>query len=245
MVDGHIHLARKILEGNLRPRGRFSKFEAWIYLLLKANGMTKKWRGIVIERGSFVTSQRQLAGEFRWGIASVNRFLSALKAERRVELKRTDTLTHIKICKYNQFNPLAERQMEQKWNKNGTKVETTKNDNKEKESNKEIIHRQANACPEANEIVEFYKNTYGFKKTIPKQLENWRAAKWLFEQYGVEKSCQAILAAKSAFEDSVSGAEKVPLVKNLMDLKEKYDQLRAYYGRKVARQGRVADLSEV
>lgn len=104
---------------------------------------------------------------------------------------------------------------------------------------KEIIHRQQ-SCPEANEIVKFYKDTYGFKKTIPKQLENWRAAKWLYEQYGVEKTCQAILAAKSALEDSISGTDNVPLVKNLMDLKEKYEQLRYYYGRKRARSGIIA-----
>ncbi len=104
---------------------------------------------------------------------------------------------------------------------------------------KEIIHRQQ-SCPEANEILKFYKDKYGFKKTIPKQLENWRAAKWLYEQYGVERTCQAILAAKSALEDSVNGTDKVPIIKNLMDLKEKYDQLRAYYGRKRARSGIIA-----
>lgn len=104
---------------------------------------------------------------------------------------------------------------------------------------KEIIHRQQ-SCPEANEIVKFYKDTYGFKKTIPKQLENWRAAKWLYEQYGVEKTCQAILAAKSALEDSVNGTDNVPLVKNLMDLKDKYEQLRYYYGKKRARSGIIA-----
>jgi phage replication O-like protein O len=101
------------------------------------------------------------------------------------------------------------------------------------------------SCLEANEILSFYKQTYGFKKNVPKQLENWRAAKWLFEQYGVEKTCQAILAGKSALEDSVAGADKVPLIKNLMDLKEKYDQLRAYYGRKKSRQGRTLDLREI
>lgn len=98
-------------------------------------------------------------------------------------------------------------------------------------------------CAEANEILNFYKETFGFKKTVPKQLENWRAAKWLFDQYGVERTCQAILAAKSALEDSVAGGEKVPIIKNLMDLKEKYDQLRAYYGRKRSRENTKIELT--
>lgn len=122
-----------------------------------------------------------------------------------------------------------------------TKTSQARLTHKKKKNSIQKTTRQQ-SCPEANEIIKFYKDTYDFKKTIPKQLENWRAAKWLYEQYGVERTCQAILAAKSALEDSISGTDKVPLIKNLMDLKEKYDQLRAYYGRKKSRQSSIVEI---
>lgn len=241
--DGHIHLERKILDGNLAPRGRFSRFEAWIWLLLNANWRDGKWLGITVKRGELITSQLKLADKWGWGIASVNRFLNELKTENRIEIKTTNNFTHIKILKYNEKNGILESKMENGWKTDGKRMETIEEENKKRRKEKNNI--LALKCPEANEILKFYKETYGFKKNVPKQIENWRAAKWLYEQYGVEKTCQAILAAKSALEESVSGVDKVPLIKNLMDLKEKYDQLRAYYGRKIARRGKNIDLSKL
>lgn len=238
MTEGYIRLERKLFDGNLAPRGRYSRTEAWIWLLLNANWQDGLWCGIKVKRGELITSQVKLADKWHWSVSNVNYFLNLRKLENRIEIKTTNQYTHITILKYNEKNPLFESKIENGLKTKRKQIETIEIRKEEKKEKKELGAKSA----EANEILNFYKETFGFKKTVPKQLENWRAAKWLFDQYGVERTCQAILAAKSALEDSVSGTDKVPLIKNLMDLKEKYDQLRAYYGRKKSRQSAIVEI---
>lgn len=240
MTEGYIRLERKLFDGNLAPRGRYSRTEAWIWLLLNANWHDGLWCGIKVKRGELITSQTKLAEKWHWSISNVNYFLNLRKLENRIEVKTTNQYTHIKILKYNEKNPLNESKIENGLKTNRKQIETIEI---RKEEKKENINTLGAKCAEANEILSFYKVTFGFKKSIPKQIENWRAAKWLYEQYGVERTCQAVLAAKSALEDSVSGADKVPIIRNLMDLKEKYDQLRAYYGRKRSRENTKIELN--
>jgi len=156
VIDGHIHLARKILESNLCPKGKFSRFEAWIYLLLKANGLPKRWQGIDIERGSFITSQVKLSLEWGWSLGNTNKFLKWLKSESRIETKPTNKFTLIKILKYNKYNSFneskSETKVKAKENQSESKVKQHNKDNKDNKDN--------NIHVEIQRIYDFYVSSF-------------------------------------------------------------------------------------
>ena len=83
---GFIKLHRQITENDLfkEPR-KFSKFEAWLYILLEAKYQeeTETHYGIevVIPAGSFATSCPQLAKAWGWDKKAVIKFLDYLTQE--------------------------------------------------------------------------------------------------------------------------------------------------------------------
>ena len=141
METGYIKLWRKIRESDLWPVNRqYTPLERWIDLVLSANGRDNKWHGILIKRGMFATSQRELSKRWKLSLGGINFFLNALKTEHRIELKTSGGFTLITILKYNDFNPLNERPTEQRLNTNRTATETTNKDNEVNKDNKEYIH---------------------------------------------------------------------------------------------------------
>jgi len=78
MNQGYIKLHRKILNHPFWKEKRlFSRVEAWIYLMLNANGKEIIFDGkpILIKRGQLLTSQRQLAARWGWGKTKTRDFL--------------------------------------------------------------------------------------------------------------------------------------------------------------------------
>ena len=75
-------------------------FKLFIHILIKANYAEKKWRGIVIERGSFVTSQQKLSVETGLSIRSIRTALRNLEQTKEIEVKTTNKNTLIKALKY-------------------------------------------------------------------------------------------------------------------------------------------------
>ena len=137
--QGWISLQRKIFDSDIAPTGRFSRFEAWVYLLAKANYVDNKWQGIDIKRGSFVTSQKGLKKEWHCSMGFVTHFLNWLKKENRIEIKTTNKYTVISILNYDLYQRI-EREMETKkeikWKSNGNQMETTNNIDKDNKENK-------------------------------------------------------------------------------------------------------------
>ena len=243
MVDGHIHLARKILEGDLCPKGRFSRFEAWIYLLLNANGITKKWQGILIERGTLPTYQVRLASEWKWSIGNVNKFLKYLKSESRIETKPTNKFTLIKILNYDKFNPLNETKSESKVkaneNQSESKVKLHNKDNKDNKDNKEnntkvLVAKPQYGNEELNKLIEFGKqNIFPLQGTI--QL-NRNCASNLLKKFGLEKSKWLVKAAVEC-----RGKPYSPTVSDFNQLYKKTGDLITYYAKNNTKKGRNYD----
>ena len=72
MDKGWISLHRKILDNPIiKMKGKYSRFEAWIYLLCRATYSKQK---VVIgneiyhlKEGEIITSQLKLCKQFKWG----------------------------------------------------------------------------------------------------------------------------------------------------------------------------------
>ena len=107
-MSGWISLHRKILENPILNRSRvYSNFEAWIWLLLKANHKDNKFmlgsELIKVKKGSMITSQKKLCRQFRWGSTKLRNFLKVLQKDKMILLKTNTQATHISICNYESY----------------------------------------------------------------------------------------------------------------------------------------------
>ena len=110
-----------------------------------------------------------------------------------------------------------------------------KKPSKTKKEEKPIKPQKPCKPPGVNTINQFWKLVYKITGNPPNPMENLGAAEWLYKNKGEKESLEAIAFAKQALEDHISGKFKdlyPPTIYNLMDLKDNYDKLRAYYGRK-------------
>ena len=101
---GWISIYRKIEDGWLWEDKPFARGQAWIDLLLQTNHKDKKTfsKGELIEikRGSFLTSDQELADRWGWSRNKVRGFLEVLVEERMITLKRSPKGTSLSIENY-------------------------------------------------------------------------------------------------------------------------------------------------
>ena len=137
-MSGWISLHRKILDNPiLSDSSRYNKKCAWIWLLLKANHKDNKFvlgnDIIMVKRGSFVTSQKKLCKEFKWGNSKIRNFLKLLQKDGMIKVKTTSQATHITICNYDTYQDIQTANksvINKKQTANKSKTNTNNNDNK-------------------------------------------------------------------------------------------------------------------
>ena len=135
MYRGYIKLFRRIEDNKLwKKKRRISHAEAWIDLLLMANHKKSKifigYQEIEVKRGEVFTSQKQLAKRWKWGIASVHRFLMNLQTLRKAEIKAETKYTIIFIVNYTKYQRRPRKMETKTKNKrksNGNQTETYNN----------------------------------------------------------------------------------------------------------------------
>lgn len=106
-MAGWIKVYRNLLKNKIWDRKPFSKGQAWIDLLLRANtedgyadcGGTQ----MCIHRGELLTSARKLAGRWGWSHTKVERYMNELENETMIEQKRYTCGTLITIVKYSVY----------------------------------------------------------------------------------------------------------------------------------------------
>lgn len=120
----------------------------FIYCLLKANYTEKKWRGITIQKGSFITSYDTISKDTGISIQSIRTCLDRLEQTKEINKESNKAYTVITICKYETYQQFEEssnidinKQVtnhQQTGNKPST---TTNNNNNIKKDKKENIYR--------------------------------------------------------------------------------------------------------
>ena len=137
-MDGWISLHRKILENPILNRSRvYSNFEAWIWLLLKANHKDNKFmlgtELVKVKKGSMITSQKKLCRQFRWGSTKLRNFLKVLQKDKMLLLETNTQSTHITICNYDSYQDSQtanKKQTTHAQRTNNARTTTNNNDNK-------------------------------------------------------------------------------------------------------------------
>lgn len=140
MQRGFIKLHRKIKDHWLyEEKRKFSKFEAWIDLLMRANHKdTKVVLGnelIELKRGQFITSEFKLMEAWGWGKSKTRDFLKLLENDGMIVKKSDRKKTTITICNYSIYHDYEKEnrpQTDYEQTMNRLSSDTEKNDKNDK-----------------------------------------------------------------------------------------------------------------
>lgn len=163
---GWISLYRAMEDGWLWEDKPFARGQAWIDLLLQANHKDKKTfsKGelVIVNRGSFLTSDQLLADRWGWSRKKVRTFLEVLVKEQMIELKRSPKGTSLTLVNWDLYQGLGtteEQQKIQQRDNRGTTEEqqknTNNNDNNVNNDNKYINNKE-----EVSPIEVYQNNIY-------------------------------------------------------------------------------------
>ena len=106
MKQGFIKIDRQILEWRYHDYPNMFRF--WILLLLKANWKPAYFKGVLVDRGSFITSARNLAKESHLSVNTVRRLLQLLENEHQITRTVTQSWTLISIVNYAKYQDIDE-----------------------------------------------------------------------------------------------------------------------------------------
>lgn len=79
----------------------------FLFCMMRANHKPKKWRGITIERGQFVTSLARLSEGTSLSVQTVRTCLNRLKSTHQLTCKSTSKMTVVTICEYDTYGGLG------------------------------------------------------------------------------------------------------------------------------------------
>ncbi|WP_052353848.1 hypothetical protein [Neobacillus jeddahensis] len=155
-MQGWIRLHRKIQDHWLyQEKRKFSKYEAWLDLLMMVNHEDKKTvlgnEMIEVKRGQRITSIRKLCDKWGWSNTKVTQFLNLLQKDGMIQLGSDSKKTVITIDNYDFYQSNEDKKTSENRRENDTK-QTEKHTNKNDK--------------------ELFKNEN--KNNIPLEIENFR-----------------------------------------------------------------------
>lgn len=106
--QGYIALHRQIQDNFLFMEDRqFSKFEAWIHILLMANHSDAEFllgnELIKVKRGQFITSELKLMKEWKWSKSKLRAFLLLLEQQGMIIKKSDNKKTALTVVNYGDY----------------------------------------------------------------------------------------------------------------------------------------------
>ncbi|HHD6511769.1 TPA: DnaD domain protein [Staphylococcus aureus] len=175
-MTGWISIDRSIQNHWLfKEKRTFSKFEAWIYLLMEANHSKAKVpignQIVTVERGQRLTSILTLSDLFNWSRFKVKTFLDLLESDGMLEVKTTSKYTLITIVNYdfyqseqgrnqhqNDIKPTS-KQRQSNINPTSKQHQTNTNNNDNKDNNEKNVN---NEKKKTTAFDFFQDNGFGF-----------------------------------------------------------------------------------
>lgn len=180
----------------------------FLHCLIKANHRPKRWRGIVVEKGSFVTSTLKLCEELHFSRQVVRTSLERLKSTNEITIKTTNRFTVISVVKWGDYqsdedrdnqqnNQLANQQVTNKQPTNNQQITTTKNNKNEKniknsikDPNELYTTREALSEYSGLSLTEAYTRIRAKPFTTPLTEEEKRIVREYDRQEGTHEEIQ-------------------------------------------------------
>lgn len=151
----------------------------FFHILIKANHSNKEWRGIKVERGSFITSLENLAISTGLSIQQIRTAIKKLKLTNEITYKSTSQYSIITVKNYNlyqnnnmQINTQSETQETNGQQTTNNQATTTNNElimnNNEEEVERERkkVFEKIEKDPYTSKNVQYFLEYY--KKTVKK-----------------------------------------------------------------------------
>lgn len=156
-MEGWIKIHRKLQEHWIwNEKRKFSKFEAWIDILLRASHKDTKTmlngKVVLVNKGNFITSEVKLAEKWNWDRSTVRKFLKILEDEKMIQRSATSKYTSISIENWE----LYQNREQQKEQQNNNKATTEQQQNNTFKNDKNI----KNEKNEKNNITSKSKEEY-------------------------------------------------------------------------------------
>ena len=183
---GWIKLHRRIQEHWIyQERRQFSRYEAWIDLLLMANHRENRVlidnELITVEKGQLITSIRKLCDRWDWSNTKVSNFLKLLQKDEMISYKSDTKKTVINICNYSVYHDSesGENDTETTRKHNGNISEayqkhTNKNVKNVKNDKEDPTTTDARGEKNENDAIVFYQENIGFvRPIISQELLDW------------------------------------------------------------------------
>ncbi len=181
MELGWIKLHRKLLEWEWYDDA--NTFRLFIHCLLECNYTTKEWRGIIIEKGSFITSPDSIAKKLKLSRQQIRTSLKKLVLTKNITIKTTNKYTLVTVVKYSDYQFLENESNQQNNNQitnnqptNNQQITTTKNikniNKEKKEINKVFIP------PTIFELKQYFKENGYNEQAAEKMFNYYNVANW-------------------------------------------------------------------
>ena len=170
-MQGYIKLHRQITEWEWYSNINVSRL--FIHCLLKANHKDNRWQGIVIKKGSFITSIENLAFETGLSGQQVRTSLNKLKSTGEITSQTTNRYSIITIKNWGSYqmdNTQDNKQITNKQQTNNKQITTNNNDkNDNNEKNVFLLEQKTKKIdPYINPIISELKKSYKeiFNRTL-------------------------------------------------------------------------------
>jgi len=159
----------------------------FIHCLIKSNFKEGNFQGIEVEKGSFITSLKHLSDETNISIQTIRTCLKKLQLTKEIDVKSTNKLTKITICKYESYqfeSDEANKQLtnnQQTTNKQLTTIEEYK-ESKEEKINKTIPF-----------IDEFLAYAISLKPNVNIENVKLKYNSWLVNDWKINRQGKEVL----------------------------------------------------
>ena len=200
-TDTYIRLYRKFTKWEWYDDA--NTMRVFLHCLLNANYTDKKWRGILVKRGSFLTGRRKLAVSLNLTEMQIRTALNKLKSTNEITVKTTSEYSIITINNWDSHQtnnqPLNQRVTNEQPT-NNQRITTTNKDNKDNKDNKEI-----NKEKKKNFVAKSF-----FQKLIAEDedLKKYSSLKDLFIEFleyktAIKKQYKTEKSVRNAFIDLI------------------------------------------
>lgn len=178
-TKGYIKIWRKVWDDPIfDSRRTFSKFEAWVDLIMLAAGKDKDVifdaNLISLKRGQVLTSQNRLSKRWGWSRNKVKKFLFLLMSEDhpKIGLKIDRKKSIITVINYNKYNPIGTTERQLKDNRKTTEgqhlIKDIKKDiKKEKKKEKKKASKDTFSLRNRINNIQFRWNEFARKYNLP------------------------------------------------------------------------------
>jgi hypothetical protein len=165
--NGFIVLHRKMVDWEWYQDANTMRL--FLHCILKANHKTKKWQGIDIQRGQFLTSSDTLALDLKLSRQQIRTSLNKLKSTSEITILTTSRNSMITVSLYNDYQDKKQSSTNEQPSSNH-QVTTTNNVNNENTQSESKIP----VCPH-DKIIDLYHKILPELQGVNKTL--WKGSK--------------------------------------------------------------------